>query len=60
MRGGIWYHNSVKINIYNNSVFSLGTTALSIMDNIDNDVTPRTLPSDDTDFLKNKATEEQE
>jgi hypothetical protein len=21
MRGGIWYHNSVKINIYNNSVF---------------------------------------
>jgi hypothetical protein len=21
MQGGIWYHNSVKINIYNNSVF---------------------------------------
>jgi hypothetical protein len=23
MQGGIWYHNSVKINIYNNSVFPL-------------------------------------
>jgi hypothetical protein len=27
-QGGIWYHNSVKINIYNNLVFSLSSCCL--------------------------------